>query len=205
MTATYQFPNRVTAPPGGWRYVTPESGQVFTGVNEAQLLDHLRSHYRANNWDLPSNIRDLIEQQICEKQRDYCVDTGGRPPVSPSKAAAVAFHLIKDYTLRLLNAPGRVQQEQADARAAVCATCTENVEREGCSNCNMGVLRDLVVKIKGNRVTKSEEQLKVCRVCLCENRAKVWLTLEDLKKLTNKQEWEALPTTCWMRTEEAKV
>lgn len=198
---TYQFPNRVTSPPGGWRYRVPETGQTFEGVNESQLLEMLRAHYRANELEFPANIKDLIEQQICEKHRDYCVDAGGRPPVSPSKMASVAYHLAREYTMRLAGIDKRVTQERANDRAAICVNCTENVPREECTQCNMKVLRDLIVKIVGNRGTPFDDRLHVCRVCLCENKAKIHLSLESLKRLTNKEEWAALPQTCWMKIE----
>lgn len=198
---TYSLPNKVTAPPGGWKYTVPESGQTFNGVNEAQLLEMLGYHYRANNWELPSNIRELIENQICDRNRDYCVDAGGRPPVSPSKALSVAFHLTKEFTSRFVGIDKRVTQERANERAAICVMCTENVPREECSQCNMGIVRDMIVRVAGSRGTPYDDRLNVCRVCLCENRATVHLDAQSLAALTNKQEWEALPSHCWKRKE----
>lgn len=199
--ATLHFPNRVQAPPGGWRYKVPESGRMFYGTNEPELLMRLDDYYRANQWQIPANIQDLIEQQICEQAGDYCVEQHGMPQVTQSKAAKVAFHLARDMTQRFIGIDRRVTQEQADARAGVCVGCTENVPREECSQCNSNVLRDLIVKITQRRETQYGEQLKVCRVCFCENRAKVWLQLDEVLKLTTQAEWNALPEHCWMKSE----
>lgn len=206
MSDPLQLPNRVSAPPGGWRYRVPQTGQLFTAVNEFQLLDMLKAHYRANGYPLPANLRQLIEEQICAQHTDYCVESDGRSPLSPSKMAAIAFHLVKDGTARLLRGERQlVDQEVADRRAAVCVMCTENVPREGCSNCNMASIRDLVIRLVGKRGTRSGDALQVCRVCLCENQAKVHLPHATLKKIASKQEWEALPPTCWLKTEEAAL
>lgn len=206
-----KLPNYQTAPPGQWRYTVPETGQTFGPLPDLDALTTaLRAHYTANGYPIPDDLRLLIEQQMCSSKQltGYCVEEDGRtaataaePRVTFGKAVKVTFHTVSTGTKRLLGINTSVSQEQADRRAATCITCTENVDRENCAGCRVAMLRDLVVKIIGSRKTVCDSNLKVCRVCLCENRAKVWLPLAEIDKLTTPEEREKLPPHCWQRTE----
>jgi hypothetical protein len=202
MPAALHFPNRVQGPPGGWRYRVPETGQLFDAVTESHLLEKLVKHYKANGLAVPANLPALVEHHICTQATGYCVEHDGTPPVTPGQMATVAFHLVLEGTRKLVGIAERVTEEQATARALTCAACVENVPREGCSQCNMNTVRDLIVRTVGKRGTQHDDKLNVCRVCLCELRAKVHLPLSRLKAMATPEQWAALPGSCWMKQEE---
>lgn len=197
-----RLPNEYTSPPGQWRYRVPETGQKFVGSNKQELLSQLRAHYEVNGYPFPDDIEAKIEDYICETVPDYCEGTG-----KPSKPGlAHTFHVVMQGTKTLGSwfIKGRefVPQEQADRRAATCASCVLNDEPEGCTSCNMSKLHELVEKFVGKRKTSSHDRLKSCRACLCNNRVKVWLPLKILIDNTEPEDKERLTPQCWILEEE---
>lgn len=189
---------------GGWCYRMPETGQDFGPYPDTgSLLDALRASYRANGYTAPFDLLARVEAYACAQVPDQCT---GSEPAAPTLGALghITYHMVAHGTKRLLGIDERVSAEQAERRAAVCVTCTENVPRTDCTNCNLQTLRDLVNKIVGGRKTPHDESLHVCRACLCELKSKVWLPLARLEAMSTVAEREHLPAHCWMRTEAAQ-
>lgn len=198
---TLHLPNTSTAPPGQWKYVMPETGQAFgPSPSLDDLLAQLRASYRANGYDVPPNLAELIEAHICQRIPEYC--TGYAPPqagpLTIGHMLSVTYHNVLVQTKRFIGIDERVPLAQAEARAAVCVSCSENVPRSDCSGCHQATLRNLVVRISGSRGTPYDDRLNVCRVCLCELRGKVHLPLARLLKLAGESEFARLPSHCWM-------
>lgn len=208
MSATLHLPNTTTAPPKQWRYKMPETGQDFgpsPSLND--LLEQLRSSYRANGYDIPPNLTTLIEAYICNDIPEYC--TGDAPPqvgpLSLGHMLSVTYHTVLAQSKRLLGATEQVPLAQAEKRASVCVTCSENVSRADCSGCHQATLRNLIIRIVGSRGTSYDDRLQVCRICLCENRAKVHLSLARLRAIAGDAEFSRLPAHCWMVTESQSI
>jgi hypothetical protein len=201
MLMTAHLPNTTTAPPGQWKYRMPETGQMFGPSPDLEgLIIQLRASYKANGYDIPHNLPELIEAFICADVPNYC--NGDAPPsVDLRKLGAITYHTVMHSLKRFFGSDERVPQELAEKRAAICVTCTENVSRTDCTSCNLSSLRNAIVKIIGSRKTSFDDRLQVCRVCICEVRAKVHLPLSRLEKLSTESELEQLPAHCWQRTE----
>lgn len=209
-----RLPNLTTAPPGGWRYRVPETGQLFSGASLSDLVSQLHAHYRANGYDTPlGGFRDLIEDYICAETPETCDASYVRPPTQTESTGlasnlAHTFHTVMQGTATLVSwlAGGgeRVSQQTADARAATCATCPENVEPQGCTGCNIGALRAVADRVAGKRTTPSDGALKSCRICACHLRAKVWLPLKVLTNHMPPKQQAALPGYCWIKQEASK-
>lgn len=197
------FPNLTTAPPGQWRYTVPETGQTFGPVPDLDgLMTQLRAHYTANGYSVPPDLKAQVEAQMCASPllQGYCVE--GESEVTPDrltfgKIRKVTFHTVLTGTRRLLGLSTSVSQPEAERRASICVTCPENVDREDCSRCHIKTLAEIVVKIVGTRKTSFDSRLKVCRVCLCENRAAISVPLADLHNLMTPEEKAMLPSFCW--------
>ena len=198
------LPNTTTAPPGQWRYRMPETGQTFGPVPDLDgLLRSLEASYRANGYEIPPNLAELVEQFICNDKPEYCTGSEG-PSLDLKQIAKITFHIVAAATKKLVGKDERVSAEQANARAAVCASgapggarCSENVPRTDCTNCNLETLRHIVLNLIGDRKTTNDSQLDVCRACLCELKAKVWLPMSRLEKLMTEEDWARLPAHCW--------
>lgn len=186
----------------------PETGQDFGPCPSLHdLQEQLRASYKANGYEIPDNITELIEAYICNRIPEYCTgnESAMSGPVTLEKMLSVSYHNVLVQTKRLLGIDERVPQSQAEARAYICThsgpngtACPENVSRQDCTGCHQASLRNLVNRISGSRGTPYDSQLNVCRVCLCELKSKVHLPLVRLLKIAGEAEFTRLPEHCWM-------
>jgi len=202
------LPNLTNTPPNGWRYIVPETGHLvgpFTGW--AQLYQNLKLHYDAAGYDMPEDIFDKVEAQICENYQEYC---GGGPSLFKRFVGGVAglshtyhnaFQCLATLISNMAGGGERPDQTLADSRAAACVECPENGEIEGCTHCNMKTLRHAIERIVGSRKTPSDGALKFCKVCHCNNKAKIWVKHEAIWKFTSDANKKRLPETCWLKVE----
>lgn len=200
-----QLPNKTYAPPGGWRYKVPETGQTFRGVSEYQLLMELQAHYRANSLKQPDDLSTRIEQFVCEQEPDYCTDAHGQPIRDGKRSFVHDIKSVLQGTATLLtwklSGAGLVDAATADRRAATCASCNFNVEPEGCTSCNAKVVKEAVTQIVGTRQTALHNQLKACRICQCHLQAKVQLPLASIMRFMPQDQFTQLPQHCWILKE----
>lgn len=202
------LPNVVNTPPGGWRFLVPETNwKSGSYSNWPQLRDNLRAHYESAGYSMPSDIFDKVEAQICEENKEYC---NGNPSlferlVNSAKNLRHTFNAAYTCLVTLVsNRAGsgeRPTQALADSRAGVCAVCPENDAIEPCSHCNMGTINRLVEKLVGAHKTTSDDKLKFCKVCHCNLRAKVWTKHEAMWNHMSDAKKAQLPKSCWLVTE----
>lgn len=118
------------------------------------------------------------------------------------------FQTVKSFAQFLANwtlKGGKlVDQETANARAAICASCHNNSPsaevRAGCGACRKGgdwLLDKVRNPITGGRRTPSDPKLKVCALCGCDLKIKVWIPNEALG--VPKEEANAYPSFCWRK------
>jgi hypothetical protein len=203
-----QLPNKIYAPPGGWRYRVPETGQTFRGASEYQLLTQVQANYRANSLTSPDvdTLKKRFEQFVCEQEPDYCTDIHGQP-FPPKGGRFFDFTNVIQGTRTiggwLLAGMPTVSQAQADKRAATCVGCPQNDEPQGCSTCNVKELTNITEALVGKRRTAVHDHLKSCRVCTCLLRVKVWFPLSRLLPYMPEEQVARLPAHCWLLTEKS--
>lgn len=98
---------------------------------------------------------------------------------------------------------GLVDQNTANIRSLTCVSCHNNKATDevkgGCSTCNKGrnmavtLLRKTVIK---NNSTPRDGQLKVCALCGCDLKTKIWFPNEAL---LTKEDSNAYPSFCWAK------
>lgn len=203
-----KLPNTTNTPPGGWRYVVPEtSWKCGPFSNWPQLHDNLKLHYDSSGYVFPSDIFDFVEKQICDENTEYCgeaITFMGRfinIATSLRHTFSAAYSCLVALVSNRAGSGERPTQELADQRASVCAVCPENGDIESCNHCNIKSINRLVEKLVGARKTTSDSQLKFCKVCHCNLRAKIWTKHEAMWNHMSDSRKEALPDTCWLKTE----
>lgn len=208
MAAPLQLPNKTDTPPGGWKFRVDKTGQEFTEPSIDSLIQKLRAHYKANGYIEPPDLQNLIEDYVCNKQPDYCVESTGFHRSSFRPGLAHTFHVVIQGTKTLGSWIGsgfeKVPMAQAESRAAVCAGCVENQEPEGCTGCNIGALRELTDRIAGSQKTAHDDSLKACRICSCQLKAKTRLPHKVLWPHMTDTQKAALPEHCWLLSEAPK-
>lgn len=207
-----KLPNLDTTPPNGWRYEVPETGKTIGPfASWPQLRGILHDYYRSTGYPLPDGLYQKVQDQICQREQEYC---GGEPTLTERIIGAVkavnhTFHAAHRCLVTLVsNRAGggeKPSMEVAEARAKTCVACPENKEIAGCTGCNMRSLNGLIEKLAGAKKTSVDSSLKFCAVCHCNNRAKIWTKHEAIWLHMRDSEKERLPETCWLKTEAPKV
>lgn len=178
-------------PPFGWEYITQE-GHAIRAQSLSELTRVTARYLQMNHRDVPDNLSELIEDQICNRlPKWWC---SGKPArVVISKAMIMSgFNLM----VNLWKARGRVRVPQAEAerRAEICATCPENRDHAMCIPCHG--LYSIVYAFFRNCRTTLDQHLRICGVCGCINAAQVHVTGDLLAKL-NERDPHTYPPVCW--------
>lgn len=203
-----RLPNWTNSPPGQWRYKVPETGQQFGPFpDHEQLLSVVRSHYKANGYEIPSRETLLarFEAEACARAPGYCGDTSAES-IGPMSALGHSFHsaLTCLRTLRDHWRNGeRVSAELAEARAQTCDACPRKIEISGCMGCNSASLTNTIALFVKSGKTSRDESLRYCSICDCSQKAIIWINRDAKLKNLSKEQQDALPPTCWIVTEGA--
>lgn len=110
----------------------------------------------------------------------------------------IAFGLMK--ARELCGQDLLVEQEKADDRAAVCATCPKNKVPDTPSWLEKWANGEMRKRIAG-RTSAFDKALGVCRVCSCELRALVHFDRDIVAAGTDERKLAEYPAKCWKRKE----
>lgn len=187
-----------TVPPGGWRYVVPETKTTLKSGNLDELKRDVKKHLEANGFPVPADIGALIEDQLCQLiGPEWCSWGGGKHVAAPNMRAQDVINGTKVLVSWKLEGSPMVDPNEAERRAAICAGCGMNVHVEACLGCSG--LQAMVGKITGGAKTSHDRLLHSCAVCKCLNRAQVWLPLDTLWRGVTSDINEAFPDHCWKK------
>jgi hypothetical protein len=196
-----------TVPPGGWRYLQAETRTLIEAPDYHELFRRVRDHRAANNIPLDQFWADKVEHQLCETlPPGLCKEQGNSAEVR-NIIGRVTWDQVYNGTHTFVNWAfrkfGTVDQNLANARGAVCASCYYNVGVSGtCASC--GHLQNLASAFTKGRVTSADSYLKACAVCQCSLRVKVWTPIESIAAGTPETSLPRYPDFCWIRKEMAE-
>lgn len=201
--------NHSVSPPGGWSYRVAETGQRFRNHPTPESLRRaLASHCKLHNLPLPTDAQ--IEDQLCKAlgpaAADWCVDSesGEAQRAYPGMAACtLTFTQVLSATRTLFSwlvkGRKRVEGAEAERRARICSTCTENQIVHGCTSCSMPALKEAVNQVVAGGTTTVDGALNGCCICGCSLKALVWLPLDLLQARMPAAENARLPAHCWKK------
>lgn len=192
----------LTAPPGGWRYVQPETGCEFNYGSLVETIERVIQHRRYKELtpvDEASVSRD-IQRQICsgmeprfcraEPGEDYrpTVDLPGTISLKTALAfSAAMFEWVKGGSQL-------VSKEESERRAAICRGCRFNRHADTCGACAAFYAAVGAVVPKA----RAEAGLKICGACGCSLQAKVLLPKAAIDA-SNAGRGIIYPAHCWQR------
>lgn len=187
-------------PPDKYRYTCPD-GFVVEGWHPDQWLLDIKKHYRDNNIPIPDDLSEQAEDQLCRLlPPGLCRYQDGS-----TLDTYIDVRLTQDDWIRgmgaLLNIvttrDALVDQETAEARGRICASCPANILIKGCGAC-IGIA-DAILKIRGAASTKADGKLMQCANCGCSNKAQVWVKTELLAKTVSEDQLRKfdLLSHCW--------
>ena len=110
--------NKNLAPVGGYyfKYEINKSGKTFQAVVHGQswsgLIQNIKREYSANSLELPDNIEQIVEDQICQRQPgDRCWYSDGI-----GDRIAQAIH-------KVANVADKVLGTKLEKKARGCSAC----------------------------------------------------------------------------------
>ena len=201
MSSGYKILNEHMVIPGGWHYRVPETGIDIPAGSLPQLREFVRNHYAANSLQLPANIDDMIVEFLCRNGADCSFNEIEIPKPAGRKSLQIGD--VIRFSMSLLHGltvgGGKVGQEEATKRAAICSTCRFNRQPLGCTGCNARVLKEAVKTFSQHGSTPYDDKVQSCEFCGCFIRSMVWFPIETLHRFTDATENENLPAHCWKK------
>lgn len=192
-----KFPDyKVIGDKAGWFYPVEQTKVVLVSVGWKTLVKETREHLRGNDLPVPP---DLNEQMMAW----YCSTVGGvacgePPPVAPHDLRALAERFLRTAKKFVFDGGQKVPQEEAERRAAICATCPKNTHADWCSGCFLTSLTASAVKMVSGWTTSQDAKLQSCSVCGCRLSLKTHLSLESMRYRELDGLW---PDHCWAKPE----
>jgi hypothetical protein len=166
-----------TVPPGGWKYVQPETGARFSGHTFDELKKQVKVHREYKG--LPTDELDLdVQRQLCAGLgTEWCKPEPGedyRPvrDLTSELTTQMAISLGKAITAFVADGGQMVEKVEAEERAAKCRGCPFNKPARLCSCSAVYSLVEALIPKE-----RKYEGISVCMACGCSLQAKVNLPL----------------------------
>lgn len=188
-----------SVPPGGFRYLCPETQTRITAASFAELLAAAETHRKGNNLPVSQDFKTEVEEQLCSIMPPGTCRHGAGVVMSGPRRLTFADVVSATKTLGswLLKGTPKVEQAEAERRAGICLSCPMNQNFDGCTSCAEKELREAMVSFMGDSRTPYDARLHTCFACGCTLKAAIWFPLEILRKGMTPEITEALPAHCW--------
>lgn len=188
-----------TVPPGGFRYLCPETQTWVSAPSMYELVSISAKHRTANKLGVPDEFSEHVEAQLCSHMPPgTCKHESG---VAMSGPRRLSFHEVLNATMMLgkwfLTGTPKVEQKEAERRAGICLSCPMNQNFDGCTTCASKDLREAMVGFMGESKTPMDANLNVCFTCGCTLKAAIWFPLQLLKDNMTAETKAMLPAHCW--------
>lgn len=180
-----------------YSYTVPQTGITLYSNTMFKLADMVRTHLDANGFYTSIISQAEIENEWCKTHDGACMEDSitSRPMILQQ---VITF--TRTMLLNLAQGGKRVDQAEADRRAAICSGCEFNMAPSGCAPClNSGAAAATVGVLIGDRKTSSDSTLQSCHICGCMNKAQVWFPLADLQGGMSQTLKDTLPSNCWKK------
>jgi len=183
-------------PPGGWRYVDPDTGFKFKKRYNsfADLVKHVESYRNHNKLPKIPKLEMVIQSWLAEQ---------------PNMARYVHDVSVKDRSLLqyLSGAKAAVKmlwegerafelQVIAEKRAQMCLRCRHNKPNKSDSDLRR-YTDEYVQDIVGQRKTPFDDKLFTCEICSCALRPKVHIVQKIVEESLTRSEKRALRMGLW--------
>lgn len=188
-----QLSSRFEIPPGGWRFLVPQTGTHLVAADHSRLYNAAIADLEKHGVPVPIDYLQEFDDTLCHQINCPCEVVAPATNETRTMTAGDAIRFLR--VMREWAGVGGelVSQAEADRRAEICAGCPYNIPITGCSVCQG--IAGKIAEIIGERGSRFDGQLRGCAVCACENKAQVHLPLTVLQKgITPEMDF---PPHCW--------
>ena len=203
--------NETVIPPGCFAYLVPETGVRVppTGTKSINACYRaVQEHYISNKLTPPSGLRERIVEACCAIQTPgTCFDDDRPHPLPTLKALTTDINRFVTGTKAIASwlSKGKVDEEVAEQRAAICNVCEFNVAAiTNCPSCQRSKiewLKTFATSTLQGDPKPWEANLHNCSICGCSLRLKMRTRVEVIRELMSAPQQNTLPAHCWIKTE----
>lgn len=183
-------------PPGGWRYIQPETKFEFSASTLRAVVRSVAEHRRSNHLpagDPEADIQNFVCASLPKGSGNCVHELDGEDYALKTHFTMEDVKRFIQAAISAIGSRGLVEQPEAERRAAVCAACPLNTTVGGCWRCKG--LADWLFRLIGARNTAHAGRLNQCGVCGCSIKAKIWLPLDVAQGVS---EGYKFPSWCWL-------
>jgi hypothetical protein len=160
-------------PPNGFRCICPMTDIMVRAADFGELVKECTKTIMSLGLVPPADLVREVENAICNELPGYkfckpcsqVKQTLGFGAITRWVTAMYKFAKEAKFSL--------VEQEEAERRAKICASCPHQIEAAGCWGCKG--IAGMLPHIAGARKTSFDPQLKACGICGCYNSVSVHL------------------------------
>lgn len=173
--------SRKSGLPDNWDFW--QDGVWFSAPEKSDLIKKVRDYRITNSLPLGDPAQEVTDFNAAKTRTVY----SKKIPVNMRE------RVVKWLEAHLRVKPKFVDEETADRRAAICATCPRNTmgwkEATGCKSCIQNANRAGAIILMGR---KQHRPLGACEILNQDNRVAVWLDEPQVPL-------DSLPDFCWKR------
>lgn len=186
-------------PPGGWRYMQPETQLRFTADHYDKLRAQVLAHREYKGLPLDTIDRDIQSQLCLSLDRHHCRPEPGEDyrPIDDKTARLTTDMVVsvnkaigKALGMAILGQDPFVDEAESRRRAAICRRCPFNKFASACS-CH-AAYRAIEALIPA---AKAQPGVSVCAVCACSLQAKINLSMDVVRESI--APGTVFPDWCW--------
>ncbi len=186
----------IVGDPYGFFYYVEATNTVFINYGWKDLVKRVTEHLQGNGIEIPINLGLIMQETFCQHRPDFCAE---RDPDAERKITA--WQMMKRFykgAVEPFLQNRLVGQEEAERRAAICASCPFNTDKitEFCVSCATRSLVSNINQFLTTRHTSKDGELKFCGVCQCDLKMKAWAPKDSMDEPELRERW---PEHCWMR------
>jgi hypothetical protein len=190
-------------PPGGWRYVQPETAVWFRADTFDELRERVKVHREYKGISIETLDLDIQRQLCLRLGPEFCTPEPGedyRPvkDLSASLTTSMAVSFGKFLMAHIAAGGEMVSKEEAERRAAICRGCPFNTPAALCS-CSAAYKAIELAVPKDRKV----EGVSVCSACGCSLQLKVNVPIDVIAKSLPPD--TVLPPWCWQKSAQTLV
>lgn len=185
----------ITGDKRGWFYPIEQTKVIFVSASWSGLYEMVKNHLKGNDLAIPAHLNADMMDWWC---RNYgSTECGDPKPIPLTDLRSQAERFYRSAKAFLTSGEKKAPQEEAERRAAICASCPKNQDDSGyCAGCMLTGLVASAINLTANWHTSQDDKLKSCSVCGCKNKLKVHFPLSAMNHKDLREHW---PEHCWMR------
>lgn len=190
---------RGMVPPGGWHY--PVDGITLRADGHQELCDLLYAHYLRQGM-VDRDVERDVDQYFCSKWPNFCNKESSDYGLPSVPSTLDLFTRVSRALARFMAAQpsggyALVQQIEATARAATCASCQFNLKwTKSCGRCSSSA-QTISLQLRKHRNTPSDPSLRGCALMGVDLLSAVHLPEEALPAC------QPAPESCWRKAPDA--